>query len=237
MEPWLFAKALGRHWWALMSSAAFTLLGLYAAIRNEGNLWVVRSTYTFGAAFLLVAAYLAWRDEYVRATGLEARFDRPKLVISIGSVWWGAENDGKLFMALNATVANQVGPQTAVTNWQVELRDSKSGRIAYGEFRLPSLDPMTFGIGGGSRGVLKPENNLQRTSSINPVPTGGLASGWLYAKFLSLDANEFDSDVTSLAVRAVDVVSNGMHEGVTCLARDYKGIYIPGTGLMGETRG
>src|SRR5260370_1288453 len=43
--PWLFAKALWKHWWALMSSAVFTFLGIYVAARQLGNDWVMHASF------------------------------------------------------------------------------------------------------------------------------------------------------------------------------------------------
>jgi hypothetical protein len=60
----LYLKAVGKHWWALMSCAAFTMLGLYIAHANKGNDWVVKGIFALAGGLLFVACFLAWRDEH-----------------------------------------------------------------------------------------------------------------------------------------------------------------------------
>jgi hypothetical protein len=61
---WLFTASLLKHWWALMSCAAFTILGVYVAASNKGNAWIVGGTTVLAAACFVVAAYQTWRDQY-----------------------------------------------------------------------------------------------------------------------------------------------------------------------------
>ena len=75
----LFAAAMFKHWWELMSCAAFTILGVYCAAANRGNGWVVGGSAFLAAAFFLVAAYSTWRDERQRYTDEVARNGRPDI--------------------------------------------------------------------------------------------------------------------------------------------------------------
>lgn len=75
----LFAAAMFRHWWELMSCAAFTVLGVYCAAANRGNGWIVGGSAFLAAVLFLVAAYRAWRDEHQRYTGEVARNGRPEI--------------------------------------------------------------------------------------------------------------------------------------------------------------
>jgi hypothetical protein len=63
----LYAKALWKHWWTLLSCAVFTFISLIVALTNRSNMWIVRATGISAFALLLVASYLAWQDEYDRA--------------------------------------------------------------------------------------------------------------------------------------------------------------------------
>jgi hypothetical protein len=58
-----FFRAVGKHWWALMSCALFTVLGLYILSQNKSNAWAVNATFALAAFCLLGACFLAWRDE------------------------------------------------------------------------------------------------------------------------------------------------------------------------------
>lgn len=67
MDLWLFVKVLGRHWWALLSCAAFTGIGVYAAWSGKGNHWIVDASGVAALFLLIVAAFLAWNDEHLKA--------------------------------------------------------------------------------------------------------------------------------------------------------------------------
>jgi hypothetical protein len=68
-----------KHWWELMSCAAFTILGVYIAATNKGNGWVVGGIAFLAAVFFLMAAYRTWRDEHHRYIGEVARNQRPDI--------------------------------------------------------------------------------------------------------------------------------------------------------------
>jgi hypothetical protein len=61
-----FLKALLRQWWALMSCAVFTIIGIWAAARGKSNTWTVEISFAAAAFLLLMAAYRAWKEEYVQ---------------------------------------------------------------------------------------------------------------------------------------------------------------------------
>lgn len=75
----LFFVALFRHWWAMMSCAAFTLLGISVAATNKGNAWVVGGSAVFAAIFFVVAAFRTWRDEYTKYTDEAAKSQKPEI--------------------------------------------------------------------------------------------------------------------------------------------------------------
>ena len=65
MELRLYLHAVGKHWWALMSCAAFTFLGCYVAYANKSNEWTARAIFLMAFVFLFIAGFLAWRDEHL----------------------------------------------------------------------------------------------------------------------------------------------------------------------------
>lgn len=71
MVFWVYVKAIGKHWWALMSCAAFTFLGLYIAWANKNTGWTVRGIFGLALALLFVASFLAWLDEHQKRILLE----------------------------------------------------------------------------------------------------------------------------------------------------------------------
>ncbi len=63
-EFWVFLKAVWLYWWTLMSSAFFTLIGIFSATTNQSNAWISRASFTVAVLMLFAGCYLAWRDEY-----------------------------------------------------------------------------------------------------------------------------------------------------------------------------
>ncbi|MHB2007161.1 MAG: hypothetical protein ACYCOX_03855 [Acidobacteriaceae bacterium] len=60
----LYINAVFKHWWALMSCALFTFLGVYILHANKSNHWAVKATFASAGFCLLVACFLAWNDEH-----------------------------------------------------------------------------------------------------------------------------------------------------------------------------
>lgn len=79
MDSWPFLNACLKHWWALMSSAVFTGLGVYAAWQGKTNYWIVAASIVAGAALFYVAAFLAWRDEHKKYQDEVAKQGQPRL--------------------------------------------------------------------------------------------------------------------------------------------------------------
>ena len=75
----LFTAAMLHHWWALMSCAAFTGLGVYIAATNKGNGWVVGGSAILAAVFFVVAAYKTWRDEHRKYLDEVGKNQRPDI--------------------------------------------------------------------------------------------------------------------------------------------------------------
>ena len=78
MDVQLFLRALWKRWWALLSSAILTILGLYAFATNKTNSWVVWVSFAAAVAMLLVASALAWNDEHKRTLVLGGEVEKLK---------------------------------------------------------------------------------------------------------------------------------------------------------------
>lgn len=61
-----------------MSCALFTCLGMWIFYADKSNTWAIRATFALAAFCVLIACYLAWRDEHVRVRILED--ERSKLL-------------------------------------------------------------------------------------------------------------------------------------------------------------
>jgi hypothetical protein len=79
MEFWLFFRALWKHWWALMSSAVFTGLGVYAAWQGKTNHWVVAASIIAGVGLFYFAAFRSWKEEHKKCEDEIAKRGQPQL--------------------------------------------------------------------------------------------------------------------------------------------------------------
>lgn len=80
-----FSAALIRKWWALMSCAVFTFLGLYSLVANKSNRWLIGASFVAAAFLFLVAAFLAWNDEHKGkiAAELQLKDEEPKVMFGL----------------------------------------------------------------------------------------------------------------------------------------------------------
>lgn len=68
-----FLNSVRKHWWALMSCAAFTLLGMWVLYSNKSNNWTLQATFGLAAFCLFWACFLAWRDEERKVIELKTK--------------------------------------------------------------------------------------------------------------------------------------------------------------------
>lgn len=59
----LFVGALLRKWWALMSCAVFTFIGLIALVFNLSNRWIIAASFAAAVCLFFVAAFFAWNQQ------------------------------------------------------------------------------------------------------------------------------------------------------------------------------
>jgi hypothetical protein len=90
----LYCKAVGRHWWALMSCALFTVLGIYILHANKSNEWAVKATFALAGLCLLIACFQAWLCEHQKVEAADSEvvslkktyFDaRPRVALTVRS--------------------------------------------------------------------------------------------------------------------------------------------------------
>jgi drug/metabolite transporter superfamily protein YnfA len=68
-----YLVALGKYWWALMGSAAFTLFGIVAAAEKWSSERVAYGSVGLAFIMFFVASFLTWRDQRVALERYEAR--------------------------------------------------------------------------------------------------------------------------------------------------------------------
>jgi hypothetical protein len=116
-----FLKAIMRYWWALMSCAAFTILGLWATYGEKGREWILWTSLVLAIAFALVAAYQGWANEHqalLRARQeVEALTAKPDIAIAVDGIFAHVKQGEQILVILpDVTVANNShGLRVAIT--------------------------------------------------------------------------------------------------------------------------
>jgi hypothetical protein len=120
---WPFLKALLRHWWALMSSALFTALSLYVVESGKSNYWSFWASIVLAVILLMMAAFLAWKDEYV------PNRHGPEILLE-----WRSHEHG-----WDAITVRNVGEATA---FKVAILDFSWNALTWHRrIEFPSIDP------------------------------------------------------------------------------------------------
>jgi hypothetical protein len=104
-----------------MSCAAFTFLSVYVDAFDKAPDWVVRWSISAGMFFLLLAAFLTWRETYVQLANerrtVASLTESPNIRITVHGIYAHVADGDELFVILpDASIANQShGLRMAVT--------------------------------------------------------------------------------------------------------------------------
>ena len=74
----LFGKALLGKWLALLGSAAFTIVGIYALVAQWSTRWLISAEIVLGTALFYIAAWQAWKEERGKRMAVEGQIAKPK---------------------------------------------------------------------------------------------------------------------------------------------------------------
>jgi hypothetical protein len=229
----LFGLSLWKAWWALMSCAAFTILGLFIALENKGNSWTVGGIIVLAVTFFACAAFMAWREKYLALTKLQRRLASPQIDLSVGSAWWGADKNDSLSVILTMQVFNPHGPPTAMFNWELSLQLESDGIVTRGEIPLDSPSDIPLHLPNGQTLGLRKDAELRRQASVQPIPAGGLAEGWLMAVFRGIGPSQLvASRHPLLNISAMDVATRRQHSITFDFPTRGQGVTLPGIGKV-----
>ena len=73
---WRFVWAFIKKWWALMSCAAFTALGLISALATNGSKWTIAGTVGMAGVFGVFGAFQLWNEQHGRADKAEQELQK-----------------------------------------------------------------------------------------------------------------------------------------------------------------
>jgi hypothetical protein len=176
---WEFIKALCKHWWAMMSSALLTLVGLYALWERKSNQWIVAASIGAALLFFVAAAFLAWNEERIGLEDEIAKGGRPDLTAQFEVV---GSPPRTMLILHNSSPAPAVG---------VNIQDIHSGTKV---LRFSSPNPVRSGVPGTWVNCWILENGIQQKDDVLPLFSGmtfvGQVSPLFYLRiiFSSLDS-------------------------------------------------
>lgn len=173
----MFAAALSKKWWALMSCAAFTVLSLWAAIGNKSNAWTLSGSATLAVIFFLIAAFGAWLDEHGKLLSLQEKLSElnPYFLFDIGILLWkyDEKKDLTLFFPM-ARILNR-GHSSVTANWNATYIISGTTEIM-----VPLWLRGTYKLNIGEEELtLENRDLLNAKTAENSIERGGVASGRL----------------------------------------------------------
>ncbi len=233
----LFVESLWKAWWALMSCAAFTILGLFIALENKGSNWIVGGTIVLAVTFFVCASFMAWREQHLALVELQQRLATPQINLSIGSAWWGNwgtdASHGVLSVLFTLGVFNPHGPPTAMFDWELSLQLEPDETSTRGEMPINPSSDFPLHLPNGQSLRLPKDGEVRRVAAVQPIPAGGLAEGWLLAIFRSVTPDQLNaSSHPCLVISARDVATKAQHSVQFEFSGRGQGVSLPGIGKI-----
>lgn len=230
-QIWMFFLAVLMHWQAYMTG------GIIIAVMTAYG-WLTkkevsrRTAIVAIIAFVIVAFFMSWRDEYLSAINAQEKLDiltMPRFEGSIDMVSVSpSPTPGGAIILITAHVKNLGAPSIA------EFSDCRfttaSGKKAYGEFGpipfqlgVPFEEPKLKGRKLGM--VFSREDNLLIKGTGTPIQMGGAVTGWFYVMVRGMDENEIlqPGSVISLTVMDIRGKTIALNHTVT-MANTHEGL-------------
>ncbi|HTW44874.1 MAG TPA: hypothetical protein VMD58_04965 [Acidobacteriaceae bacterium] len=182
MLVWEYIKSLFGQWWPLMSCAAFTLLAIWAGLRNKPTEWLTKGSLVLALFFFFIGSYFAWKKEHSKVADLTAKlliYDSPQLQMQ-PQVLGGNVHNGQLII-VRGTLYNNGSP-TVIGECQIDLR-MEDGTLFHGKMIGPATETLVIPYRPGANLVFAPNENWSLNATEVPIPTGGGRRGWIAAFF------------------------------------------------------
>jgi hypothetical protein len=235
-DCWAFLGDVFSHWQSWLSGsglvgAALILYAIWERVTgkpmdNRMYLSILIGLFLFGASFA------AWWSRYRELRELQEKLRSPELLGTLTFVATGAYSSEKqdVLIFVELSVRNPFGPPSAMYNWEMtaEIAGPRTliGEVAPGpDYMLPlvlqgfgslKLDPASYVL-------IKMDQ---------PVPAGGIASGWLWAVFRDIRLARLHEDRAMITVSFCDAVTGKRH--VLQKNLEEPGVRIPGLPRIGD---
>lgn len=229
---WL--KALLPHWWALMSCAVFTLIGVLVLGFNKSSKWALYATFGAAVAMLFLASFLAWRDQYRATVGARKELEEANakhkkeieeltLPIIRGSfnepmMAPAGTNNSDTLLVVGLTIANYGAPTALRFGIKIVLADGTQANVAsvippFGPINLETVDKRSFQLSG--------DHYLPRKVGETPILHNGSVSGYLLYKIEGISEEKLRNQKFDIFVVCFDVYERPF---------TLQGLYTPNSG-------
>jgi hypothetical protein len=182
----LLLKDIGEFTWAVLTiwqaymtgSIVTALVGLYERLSQKT---VSTRAYIAGViAFLLVAFFMAWRENHLALIKLQQKLKTPEFSGEISALGSGVRSDGAVAVVVSGRIINPHGPPSGIAEWKVQI-DLPGRWLVDGTIPFPSAEDIHLPLAkSGGSAVLKTELYWPG-EAIKPIPEGGASDGWLIA--------------------------------------------------------
>ena len=154
--------------------------------------------------FLLLAFFLAWREQKVRADTVEARLRAPDMTIELGllAVSFAGKANQDTLVTLGGTINNPLGPASAVDHWEMDMVFEDSTTIQGDVPLVPDKD-LQMPLGDGRKRTLTPAKYWPAVTAA-PLQAGAIASGWIVAGFKGINKDRAMTSKPTIVLRFTD---------------------------------
>lgn len=176
----LFAAALSKAWWALMSCAAFTLLSVWSSLARNGNQITIVGTTILALLFFLIASFKAWSDENKKFEEAAKKNERPDLSIELGDVLTYYNLESNVTVVCAAVVVTNRGAASPAQGWKARFSSPRID-VTIGYSNLPSLE-FPWALSNGHLLILRRPDMLP-ARTLNAIERGHTTHGRILFEF------------------------------------------------------
>jgi hypothetical protein len=119
-----FLWAVIKYWWASMSCAVFTALGIYLTLAQKSNHWIVVANALLAVLFLVLATFLAWRDEHIQLQLERKKTQRPLFRIEAERAVVLLNDPFSPSLLLKVTMMNLSGAASSIRVFSISAKAS-----------------------------------------------------------------------------------------------------------------
>ena len=216
----LYLAALGKRWWALMSCAVFTILGLIVLAWGKSNKWNLWVTFGVAMAMLLLASFLAWLDEHRTVLSERLKNENPDIKGEITEFYvatdWGSAPEGcdcfailKVFLVNHSQATSTIKDYTLSMTTKGGLTYHSIAKVSTSIWDLAKDQETRRGFETGTRQIQERLFDLSTSAAMSfPLKRGDGKNGWL-AFCMKADGKEDELlEVLRVTLTLTDALGN-----------------------------